>query len=96
MAKKTAKKRKAARAKSAAPRAFRGRARAAGRKFVSTGDAVKVMKNLLKDLNEAKSGDTGWGWVDTVEAENASFLLDMTIKKLSKCGPSQSFPRTGS
>lgn len=94
MAKKAAKKRKAAR--SVAPRGFRGPEPGSKRKSVNTHKVVQSMQKLLDRLNETKSGDPGWGWVDHVEAEKAAFLLGMTITSLSKCDPGQSFPKTHS
>ena len=82
--------------KSAAPAGFRGPARGTERKFVSTKEAVKVMQGLLDELDKVMSGETGWKWDDHLEAEHAAFLLDMTIAKLRKCDPGQSFRRTGS
>ena len=84
--------------KSAAPRGFRSPAPGSKRKFVDTTDAVNVMERLLRDLNKAKSGETGWNWVDTLKVEHATFLLELAIAKLT-CPPksgstlSQSYPR---
>ena len=75
MAKKSAKKRKAAVFQSAS-----------GRKFVKTGEAAKAMQRLLDDLKEAKRGKTGWGLGDHVKVEKALFLLALTIKKI-ECPP---------
>lgn len=85
MAKKSAKKRKAAVFQSAS-----------GRKFVKTGEAAKAMQRLLDDLKEAKRGKTGWGVGDHVKVEKALFLLALTIKKI-ECPPvTESFPGSGS
>lgn len=89
MAKKPAKKRKAARSKSAPER-----------KFVRTGEPLKIMQKLLDDLNEAKSGETGWSWGEKLKVKSAVSLLGKTIKKLT-CPPSppgtvtQSYPGHG-
>ena|SRR5688572_29791739 len=90
MAKKPAKKRKAAVSRSAADK----------KKFVRTGEATKAMQKLLADLNEAKSGETGWSKFETAKVEVATIQLKLAIAML-KCPPAspgtvtQSYPGHG-
>jgi hypothetical protein len=89
MAKKAAKTRKAKRSTPASER-----------KFVRTGEPRKVMQKLLDDLNEAKSGETGWSKLETAKVELATIQLKLAIAML-KCPPSppgtvtQSYPGHG-
>jgi hypothetical protein len=83
MAKKSAKKRKAAVSHSGSDR-----------KFVKTGEAAAAMQRLLNDLKDAKRGETGWGLGDHAKVAAATLLLELTIKKI-KCPPSESFPGSG-
>ena len=88
MAKKPAKKRKAAVSRSAA-----------GPKFVKTGQAVKAMEKLLGELNEARSGETGWTKREEFKVKVAVGVLKVAIEKFM-CPPkhqggtpTQSYPR---
>ena len=88
MAKKSAKTRKAAVSRSAA-----------GPKFVNTGPAVKAMKKLLGELNEARRADTGWKRREEFKVCLAVGLLSAAIDKLMcppkypGSTPTQSYPR---
>lgn len=68
---------------------------ASGRAFVKTGEATKAMERLLKDLEAAKRGETGWSVGDRGKVAKAELFLKLALKKI-ECPVTQSFPKSGS